>query len=366
MRDESDNGNIKVFGISILLTIVLAFGRNFIDIRVSWVWVFVVAACLFVVEISIHEFGHCAVFLMVLVFVKQDGKWCIRRSNMQQMCMGGMVIPQIPCINSEEEYQDFRSAYAKALLGGPIATILFTLITVFICLILGQFFGDIRSECLLVAFLVIAIGTGFLLSTLKESSNDLGDLKAYRRMKSDSLWSNNIILNDENNSNLIRNRYTLTRADQFMQEGQFDFTMADFLTNVLELAIETENNPLTVKQEKVIHSILKTKDWLERLDQENYELFGYRLVQYLIVCEKDYVQAEDLYKRMIEKIRYKREYYDYYTFQCEQVLGITDHKEYLSQSIHIKTSSDWMIWNVFKEYYQREERINSRLCSSEV
>lgn len=384
---ETGNNNLKMFFCSILLCACLAIARTVIDsnfkieLKISAPLLLVIAFGLFLIEMIIHELGHCIVFAIhginikavlffLFAFINEDGRWKIKLCSWKQFFMGGMVVPQLPNIKSEEEYQKVRMIYARELLGGPIATIFFTIVGAAICFIIGRMEKSIKTECMLLAGLTLVFGIAILISTMKKSTSDLGDWKAYQLMKEDSLWSNNIIVNDETVQKpgipAAQNSYAAARADRFLQSANLDITMIQFMTYILNKALAVEQYNLTVSQEKLLDSIQRNNGWMEHLEQEEYEIFGYRLVQYIMVCQKNYVHALELYKCILEKVRYKRAYYEYYTFQCEQALGIENHKDYLYDPRRIKTSSDWKIWSVLKEYYQEEEKINSRLCSGEV
>lgn len=100
----------------------------------------------------------------------------------------GLVIPDVPIINKQSDFIHLKELYVKFLQAGPIATIIFYCIELYVLLCM-QYFCTGFTNYLVILILHTSIQTFFLLQNcFKELDNNIGDIVAAERVKKDDFF----------------------------------------------------------------------------------------------------------------------------------------------------------------------------------
>lgn len=160
---------------------------------------FVLPVFFFFIVILVHELGHLFSFLFsgiriralfVLVFIiKRDFdnklKFEIKWSNIK--LIGGLVVPNFNEITTEEEYKKIEKKFAKALIDGPIASVVYLILSiasfllVWILTVSYFWIAFLFIHLIVVTLMTILV----LMSSMISTDNMYGDFAAYGKFKKD-------------------------------------------------------------------------------------------------------------------------------------------------------------------------------------
>ncbi|CCV63993.1 conserved hypothetical protein [Alteracholeplasma palmae J233] len=165
-------------------------------------WYYIILCFLLGVFINIgaHELGHLivlkkngisirAIFVLFLTVTKLK-RWKIGIYPKLSILLGGMVIPNIPLIKTEEDYNHLITRFAKGIKAGPIASkffCLFSIILFIFSMILNSSTFIAISFYLMILTIII---TYLVLMASKVSYEGLyGDFVAYDKLTKDSRFA---------------------------------------------------------------------------------------------------------------------------------------------------------------------------------
>lgn len=167
----------------------------------------------FVLTVSLHEFGHAlgfiryglkmrAVFFTIFALIKEDNKWSFKLTSMKNL--GGIAIPDIIWIEDEEDFRTKQRALAKAIIMGPITSVMVWLILTLASLLIISLTSNIYVKSALLTFIIfLGIDTLFIIgaSFLKQESV-IGDFPAYTIVKNDRFFvgPNSIVMDTYHHS----------------------------------------------------------------------------------------------------------------------------------------------------------------------
>ena len=91
----------------------------------------------FILSVAVHELGHGISFLRsgmgfrallitIFGFIKENGGIKFKFISMKNL--GGIAVPELKSINSEEEFIFYKNAFSKALIMGPLSSIILGLL----------------------------------------------------------------------------------------------------------------------------------------------------------------------------------------------------------------------------------------------
>lgn len=176
----------------------------------------------FFIAILIHELSHLisfvinkvrirAIFVLIFgVYKNKDSKWRFVIVPKNIKMLGGFVVPNFETIGSEEKFETLKHKFSKALLAGPVGSLIYCLIVV-IFFLLSWF---LTSNSFLIAFsflnALITIIMTFLVFVSSKLSTDqfYGDFVAYKKFETDK-------------------RFVLTQIDQYVMFSLYDSTETD-------------------------------------------------------------------------------------------------------------------------------------------
>lgn len=155
----------------------------------------------FYFTLALHELGHFiafhvqkvklrALYLTIFVFYKDEKRWHFTIKPKLWVLFGGLVVPDLGEIKSEEDYQILSSKFRKSLIAAPIVTISVMALSIIIFVILMIFGTNVHLNGIMsINALYITLISILYIYTFKLSNQMFyGDFVAYRKMKEDPVF----------------------------------------------------------------------------------------------------------------------------------------------------------------------------------
>lgn len=156
----------------------------------------------FYLTLTIHELGHLlsfvfqgvkirALYLTIFVFVKEGKRFKFKVKPKLWILLGGLVIPDLPKIESKEDYEKTVKIFRNALISAPITTISYMIFSIVLFLI-GMIFLDasvILGLIILHMILVVLISSVYIYTFKLHTDSLYGDYVAYHKMKEDPIFT---------------------------------------------------------------------------------------------------------------------------------------------------------------------------------
>lgn len=160
----------------------------------------------FFLVILVHELGHLfsfvvngikirALLVLGLVFKKTKKGFKFEIFTPLIKLLGGLVVPELPNLHNDEEYNNVVEKFSKALIAGP-RTSLFYCLSIFIIFVLtltlsnnNFFIGFFALNFIVTLLLTILV----MLSSKVHTDTLYGDFVAYKKMNEDKLFQLNQI-----------------------------------------------------------------------------------------------------------------------------------------------------------------------------
>ncbi|MCR3906253.1 MAG: site-2 protease family protein [Tenericutes bacterium] len=344
-------------------------GLKTIHFLLYFVWFFLA----FFVSLTIHELGHFfaflfqgiklrALYITIFVFYKTDQGWRFTIKPKLWVLLGGLVVPDLGAIQSEEDLKDTHQKFAKALLAAPIVT------CVFLFLVILTFFLSIifSTNDAWNGFISIFTIYTTLLSALYIYSFTLsnpmfyGDFVAYKKMKEDPIFQLAQIT-----------QYTMFSSDDSDETTEFlwekarsTLTTVPFrnsifhtmvLTNYLDGVIRLDKDADPQIDKKLKHLQIAAYTRSEQGLMLAYDLCYYYYKQKNV--EKAYQLYEEIQKRVSKKLDPKLR--SYYQKKSMHVMHIEYQDEFLDNKDNYYIGNSWIFealmdpYETLKEYHEK-------------
>src|SRR5690554_6533866 len=255
-------GAIIGFLVSILIHSGLTYKLSLGSKSIGWYFYILLIVINFVLIILIHELGHLFSFvfskikikaLMVLIFViKKEKRWQFRVKIKNIKFIGGLVVPNFPAITNEEEYEDVKLKFKRALIMGPVTSIAYFLLLTTILIFVWIF---TNNNTLIVILFYSFIITGVMTYLIHRSSkvnykNLYGDYVAYKKFDEEKFSLLQVIqylsLSDYQSSD--SDLFIYQKLETYFREEKptyhlFDFALVSYLINYLIKTNGTTSHP---------------------------------------------------------------------------------------------------------------------------
>ncbi len=192
---------IFVLGICILFgigigTFVTEFEMDkLFELRINYAAIIGLFALSMLFSTTLHELSHAFYFwinkiplrfiaVFLFCFYKDDKRWKFLFYPNKITLAGGIVIPDLPAINSEGQFEKIRKIYSRALLFAPIISFV-EAIAAMVAYAVLLFSGLSAKYIYISVFLVfcIFIGLTMFVSSFLKTENLYGDFPAYKLYK---------------------------------------------------------------------------------------------------------------------------------------------------------------------------------------
>ncbi len=318
----------------------------------------------FYVTLTMHELGHFfaflfqgiplrALYLTIFVFYKDKQGWHFTIKPKLWVLGGGLVIPDLQNIDSDEIYQSVTSKFAKSLIAAPMVTIVFLGFVIF-TFILSVLYS---SSSVWIGFNAVFTLFTILLSTLyiytfKLSSQSFyGDFVAYRKMKTDETFKLAQVM-----------QYAMFSTENYDTRDQYFFTKTKEMLKTIKLSSNVFHVMLLTQYidgimrdhqeiDLVLHEKIKTYAIKPPLKDEHSLMLAYELCAYfykLKDVEKAYRLFEDIEKRVSQKLDEKMR--NYLKYRTMHIINLEDQEAFLSNKDNIYIGNSWIFEAVADPY----------------
>ena len=351
---------ISCFFIGFLFTYLVYIGlwtRLMDGFRSIPIWLYILwLPVVFYVTLTMHELGHLiafriqgvkirALYLTIFVFYKNDKGWHFTIKPKLWVLFGGMVIPDLPQIKSDEDMDHITHVFARSLIAAPYVTISVMILSVMSFLLVWIFGSGSFCFGLLTIFMMYTVLLSSLyIYTFKLNTKHLyGDFVAYKKIKEDPLFRFAEIYQyqsfsldvDDNVTYLYEHAKRLIESQDKLKHHLF---MIMTLMAYLEGVMHHELSPSTIIDEKLstlpVRSLASTEEGLTLL----YMLAEYHYHQQRVdiayaFVEKAQKHAGKKLPELLKNYLYKR---------TEHVLHIAYHDAFLSLDENLYIGQAWL------------------------
>ena len=333
------------------------------------------------VLIAVHELGHFftfirnnidmrALFLMVFMVIKENGKWCFKFKPNKLTSTGGIAIPDVDIVQDKDDLKQVQRGFAKALIAGPIASIVFGFISSAIILPLMLVIDNIYLKSILFTILSSTVVITLFITIICFFKNEMviGDFPAYMMARSDDFFVamqfyQYAVFSSDFERIRSENKYlksVLSRglARKLEEKDLHVYTLQIIDTLLVEyLAGVSEELPEVIDQ--YVNFLLNNDEAFEKVkDSEQAMVLWFHIVRLLYINRSEKEKAEELFDEIKRRVKKKDPVARYLIKQTEHVLGIKDHSEYLKDKKNINTSSADGLFKNFEGYYIDEMILN--------
>lgn len=340
----------------------------------------------YISSVALHELGHFiafikneikmrALYIMFLLFIKNKGKWNFKFRFNAVMLTGGIAIPYIPEIKSEEELKYYQKAFAKSIIAAPIVTILIPIVFGLISFGIISIYPNntLKGILIFITTALFIINIFLALSCLIKNELAIGDFPAFKMCKEDKyfmaimLQQYRTIQREYESKNSYLNRI----LNEYIKEEFKEKSINIFTLGVID-------NSLTISLANKGEALSNIEDYLKYFEENPYVLLNSKLtsvrivlfsvIEYLAIEKGEFHRAKLLYEKVSDKLNKdkKNKIIEYHIKQCEHLFGIKDNRAFLLDRNNIKVSEEWPIWSIFEEYYEVEDEINEKIFKSRV
>lgn len=336
----------------------------------------------YIVVIGIHELGHFisfvrngikmrALFITIFLIIYENHKWRLKIRPNNITAFGGIAIPEVMPVKDEEQFKRLQQAYARAILAGPITSIIAWLVlslAIVPMIILGQ---NIYINSILIIFMLSITGTTLLIiiASLLKNEIAVGDFPAYSLAKNDRfflamqlyqyvLFSSNPETNRRKNT-FLKGIICEGLVEKLKKEDTHIFTVNIIDAFLVEYLAGFSELPKVVSD--YIDFFLKNPELIRQSKaSEAVQLLRFHIIGWLYRDENTRDRAMGLYDEIMAEMGRKTPVQKYLIKQIEHIMGIADNSKYLENINNIRTSSAHGLWKNFEGYYIDEMSLNQQ------
>ena len=338
----------------------------------------------YIVLIAAHELGHFfifkknnikmrALFITVFMFIKENGSWKFGFKPNKITAIGGIAIPDVDSVKDEDDFKKIQRSFARALIAGPVTSILFGLISVgivltFILIVKNSY---LSSMLFTIAFSIVMITLFIIITSFFKNEIVIGDFPAYKMAKIDeffvaiqyyhyAFFSTNFEKVREENKYL---KFVLYKglAKKLEEKNLHIYTLqiidtllVEYLAGVIkEIPEELDNYvDFLLNNDKAFNKVK---------DSEQVMILWFNIVRLLYINRCDKERAVELFENIKMMVDEENMVVKYKIKQTEHLLGIKDNSEYLKEKKNISISSADGLYKNFEGYYADEMKLNEGL-----
>lgn len=214
----------------------------------------------FFIVILIHELGHLFSFVLnkikiralyVLVFVlmrKENNKWKFKIYPKHIKLLGGIVVPNLGEIKTEEDFNRTRTAFSKALIAGPRTSVGYLILSIIVFVLIWFLTNlNLLAALLFINAVITSLMTVLIVLASKVNTNEIyGDYVAYDKFLTDDRFAllqliqyrSFSTIEDEETDKFLYDYLTNFYKSSTLSYHLFDLVLA---SNLLNFYLEDEN-----------------------------------------------------------------------------------------------------------------------------
>ena len=214
----------------------------------------------FFIVILIHELGHLFSFVLnkikiralyVLVFVlmrKENDKWKFKIYPKHIKLLGGIVVPNLGEIKTEEDFNKIRTAFSKALIAGPRTSVGYLILSIIVFILIWFLTNlNLLTTLLFINAVITSLMTVLIVLASKVNTNEIyGDYVAYDKFLTDDRFAllqliqyrSFSTIKDKETDKFLYDYLTNFYKSSTLSYHLFDLVLA---SNLLNFYLEDEN-----------------------------------------------------------------------------------------------------------------------------
>jgi len=314
--------------------------------------------------LTLHELGHFiafyvqkvklrAIYLTIFVFYKDEKRWHFTIKPKLWILFGGLVVPDLGEIKTEEDYELLSAKFRKSLIAAPIVTIVLLSISLITFVLLMIFSPNIHLNGLITlnTLYITLISTLYIYTFGLSNQMFYGDFVAYKKMKEDPIFKLAQIdqytmfsLNDSKETV----KFLWEKSRETLRSTPLNGTMFYHvvITNYLDGILKNDYPIDSEIEEKLKHLNLNTLCRSEQGLSLAYDL-----------CFYDYKKGhvEQAYKRF-ERIQTKigikldEKMALYLRNKSAHILHLEDHQDFLNEKDNLYIGQAWIFEALIDPY----------------
>lgn len=319
-------------------------------------------------SIAIHECGHFLVFRMNKIpmrmlnitffsFIFDGSKWNFV-FNRNTGGVGGIAIPNLGGVQNEEAFRKVRKAYARAILGGPLMSL--------ILLVMGMALLAFRDYLFVTGVSFIIVNGLTLLSCFIKADGVYGDFPAYKAFEKDDFFAAIMIY-----------QYGMFSVDYKKVRKNNAYLRHIILEGLEPRVFNKQTDLLTVSAvstflvEYLVGVTDQVPEWLKEYVDYYYENYRVILETHKSEASKELLlrisyyykkegledRAMDIYENFIQRLG-KSEVFDYWKIQSDQLIMGEDREAYLLDKNNIKPGLAYGVFKKLAGFYHDELTLN--------
>ena len=309
--------------------------------------------------VLLHELAHFLTFtfmgvksetiivFMFLFYRNKNNKWRMKINPKLLILIGGLVWPKLGPINSEEDFKKARKAMQTSLLVAPLFTLISGTLLFFISII---FFY--RTFLVPISFYILLFTIVYTYSSTLESSQIVGDFKAYKKVKTDEDFSNLIILQYCDLTD-----YQYLYIENYLKEHNFyNRQTRIYLGHLLEKHIFDNDEVSMFIYEKILTFVSNEYQFSSLFSYDE----GVFLAQYILFYlhkanhDEDVLKLFEIFKEKVTSRKTKERYKTYLIKQTSHLLGFSDETEYINNPKNMETHILSFVINSIPKFLESE------------
>jgi hypothetical protein len=275
------------------------------------------------ITVYLHEMVHAIayklqgihirmLYLFPLCIVKEEGKLKICKAFNLQIGLGGLVIPKLPVIQNDSEYDRLRKKMSVSVFCAPFFSAVVGMISFLLACCTTEYISSENRSYYFLFFIAMFLWSIYInVMSILSVGNVVGDYAGAKKLKTDEVYSllqiyNYFLLQDNKIKREARSKqaYLVNRMYQEVKElplgkgdNSMNFSLADSL--LFELILSRKECSLKISEPESLDNIIQNLQ--ERLQFESYSCFFSHAIMYLGICGKA-DEARLLWERYKEKM----------------------------------------------------------------
>lgn len=354
---------LKHIKITILLLIALLIGITVASLIYNsdvyspwWAHVLVVIGAI-LLTLTIHELTHAiafsilgikikAIYILIFMFIRKQKFFTIKINPRLIVLLGGLVVPLLPPVKSDEELEELSKKIAKSLIAAPIASIVFGFLWVLAFILILIFSSSMTFITLSItaSFVILILTLLVIIASSAGTDQIAGDFVAYERVLNNKDYQFQVVdsyLNfnkpaqleskaylDQHKRNYLKTRYLGTSLDTLSY-------VTDYIDDVL---FKKGKRDYIIEQRIFKMSYFK-------LEQSNEGITTLFMILYLYFISGEKEEAFSLLNRLEKNTNDKidKKHLDYEIKRAHHLLGLEDNTEFLLDSKNEYEGFNWIL-----------------------
>lgn len=330
-----------------------------------YVHILFIILCLHV-TIAVHELGHFislrrqgigvkAIYVMMLTFVKRDSRWRFRLLPKFALMIGGLVMPIIDNLDSDEALETMKIKMSKAIGAGPKASLYYGIATTLFLLLAICFHIPAVTGIAVTLGIVNGVLTILVMISSNHSAQGLyGDFVASKQLNKNELFLTAYMISGQSVSNTeeVNGDYLWPRVVKLLDTyallyNEQSATLAQFY---LEEIIFKKRIGCTSIDYKVMH-------FLDRAPKDETSMIIWFYALYYKAFYMDMESAILKYQQTdFKSLKVRPKVKLYWTHLTEHLFSIEDHTVYFKKMKYDEsTSTAWILKPIEDKYSTYQE-----------